>query len=556
VSTPNGTRLLILGANVALSQTLCEALRGGSPLSVERQGAFEGDFEYSIDPGSVDVAVFVPAIEEGLSAPDLTDAQSVFETCLRAGVRHVVIVSSSAVYAPSSKNPGFISEARPLVRDGSNSVSAAWLKLEALAQKTFMAEARVKLTILRAAPVLLPGGRDFFSRLFSHKLTVTLAGHDPSLQLLSPGDLAAAIAQAADRSPGGVFNIAPDGVVPLKAALQMARAPQMPLMPGLPSLARAALKPLGNGESVDRFDYIRFSFTVSNLKAKQELGFTPLRNSSSALCEFLERPEAEAAITAKGSFDAFGMDKEYIARTGKRFFDFLFRHYWRIEVEGLEYVPKTGRGILLGLHRGLIAWDGIMVFHLLVQRLSRYPRFLVHPAGFRFPFLFDVTTKLGGIPACQENADFVLENDELLGIFPEGIRGVFSLYKEAYQLRKFGRSDFVKMALRHRAPIIPFVIVGSAEAYPILGKLDWSWWKRTTEWPFFPITPTLFPLIPLPLPSKWRIRFLPALLPHLDYPPEAARNATVVRAISDRVRNAMGEAVREMTSQRRSMFFG
>lgn len=157
--------------------------------------------------------------------------------------------------------------------------------------------------------------------------------------------------------------------------------------------------------------------------------------------------------------------------------------------------------------------------------------------------------------ACQENAQRILESDELLGVFPEGIQGAFVRYSEAYQIHGFHRDAFVKMALRHRAPIIPFVTVGSAEIFPVLGKLKSRLWTKYSEWPAFPITPT-FPLIPVPLPSKWHTRFLPAMHIESDYPPSAAANASVVRAISREVRSRMQNAIDEMLQQRRSIFFG
>jgi 1-acyl-sn-glycerol-3-phosphate acyltransferase len=179
----------------------------------------------------------------------------------------------------------------------------------------------------------------------------------------------------------------------------------------------------------------------------------------------------------------------------------------------------------------------------------------MHPALIKFPFLAPFLTNLGGIIACQENADRVLGSDELLGIFPEGIRGAFRPYREAYSIHGFGRSDFVKMALRHQAPIIPFVILGTAEMFPILAKVEWSWWKRNTEWPFFPITPT-FPLLPIPLPTKWHLQILPPVPIHESYPPEAADDARVVRRIGSEVRDRMQEALDAMRRRRRSIFFG
>ncbi len=200
-------------------------------------------------------------------------------------------------------------------------------------------------------------------------------------------------------------------------------------------------------------------------------------------------------------------------------------------------------------------WDGVMALDLIVKNIGRYPRFLIHPGLVKFPFLANFMTKLGGVIACQENAQRILESDELLGVFPEGIKGAFVRYSDAYRIHDFHRDAFVKMALRHRAPIIPFVTVGSAEIFPILGKLKSQSWTRYSEWPAIPITPT-FPLIPLPLPSKWHTRVLPAMHVENDYPPSAAANPSIVRVISREVKQRMQNAIDEMLKRRKSVFFG
>jgi hypothetical protein len=92
--------------------------------------------------------------------------------------------------------------------------------------------------------------------------------------------------------------------------------------------------------------------------------------------------------------------------------------------------------------------------------------------------------------------------------------------------------------------------------FPILGKLEWSWWKRHTEWPFFPITPTFPFLPPVPLPTKWHLRVLPPIPVPADYPPEAADDARVVRRIGEEVRERMQQALDGMRQRRRSIFFG
>ena len=200
-------------------------------------------------------------------------------------------------------------------------------------------------------------------------------------------------------------------------------------------------------------------------------------------------------------------------------------------------------------------FDGVMALHELVGLRGRIPRFLVHPGLTKFPFFHDFITKLGGVPACRENAERILRRGEILGVFPEGVRGAFSMYRDAYRLKKFGRLEFVRLAIRHRAPILPFVTVGSAEAFPILGKIESSWWRRHAEWPFIPLTPT-FPWFPVPLPSKWRTRYLEPIHVERTHPPEAAADPVAVREIGRLVRQRMQSAIDQLLARRKSILFG
>jgi 1-acyl-sn-glycerol-3-phosphate acyltransferase len=125
------------------------------------------------------------------------------------------------------------------------------------------------------------------------------------------------------------------------------------------------------------------------------------------------------------------------------------------------------------------------------------------------------------------------------------------MYNKAYTLGKFGRDEFVRFALRNRAPLLPFVTVGSAEIYPILGRVDSKWFKRYTEWPFLPIVPS-----PVPLPSKWHTRFLAPMHIEKEHGPEAAEDPRLVRRISLECRQRMQAALDDMLLRRRSIFFG
>jgi 1-acyl-sn-glycerol-3-phosphate acyltransferase len=500
----------------------------------------------SLDAGPVDALVYLPRLNgRAKPGPDLSEAEAVFRRAAGLNITKVVVVSSAAVYGPSHGNRGLLPESHAVTANGRNSIGGRWASLEALAERSLGGRAGIALTILRPAAVLASDGSDYFSRLFRSPLALALPGHDPSLQLLSPEDLAGAVCAAVERSTGGVYNVAPDGVIPLRAALRLAGSTRIPFPRLCQVAARALLSRLGLAFPPEQLEYIRYSWTVSGDKIKRELGSAPQHSSAQALQPGHSSP----------AFDNFGMDKDYIAAYGRTLFRFMQRYYWRIEARGLHHIPRQGRAVLVGMHRGFMPFDAVMALHLIVQGTGRIPRFLIHPCLIKFPFLFNLMTKLGGMIACQENADYVLERDEMLGIYPEGIRGAFTMYREAYRLGKFGRDEFVKMALRHRAPLVPFVTVGNAEIFPIFARIDWSWWKRWTEWPFFPIAPP-WPLAPVPLPSKWHTQFLPPLHIEDRYPPEAADDPVAVHAISQEVRSSMQEAVDGMLRRRKGIFFG
>jgi 1-acyl-sn-glycerol-3-phosphate acyltransferase/nucleoside-diphosphate-sugar epimerase len=486
------------------------------------------------------VHVYIPSLSsdhDGMM-PDLSEAQRFLDQVRTIQNGKFILLSSALIYGIGAGRQGLVTEDYAAPRNTRHRICDAWKALEEMARASL--NQSVQLTVLR--PVTVVPSPTWLSRRLSRRLVLTLPGHDPSLQLLSLSDLAEAVRCAIEQRTSGVFNVAPDGVVPVHAAVALSGRRRLPIPRTLQRLVKV----------VEQLEYLRYPWTVCNEKIKRELGFVPPKSSVAALMEL--RRSNHAPSEPEPRFDEFGMDPDYIQAYGKTLFRFLHDYYWRIEAKGLEHVTRRGRGMLVGMHRGFMPFDGVMALHLVAREVGRLPRFLTHPCLLKFPFLANFMSKLGGVPAWQQSADFVLQRDELLGIFPEGIEGAFTRYRDAYRLQEFGRDAFVKLALRNRAPIIPFVTVGSAEIFPIFGRLNWRLWTRYTEWPYFPITAT-FPLLPLPLPSKWHTLFLPSISVE-QYPSEAAQDKSVVQAISLEVRTKMQQAVDEMLKRRRSIFFG
>ena len=174
-----------------------------------------------------------------------------------------------------------------------------------------------------------------------------------------------------------------------------------------------------------------------------------------------------------------------------------------------------------------------------VRQLHPHPRWtraLVLDWVFELPFVSYLMRRLGGVPADPANLSRLLDEDELVMVFPEGAKGFGKPFAERYRTQRFGRGGFIAEALRTGTPIVPVSVVGAEETYPKLGEIGLL--ARLTGAPYFPFTPT-FPLLgPLglvPLPSRWRIAFLEPLDLSV-YPPEAAEDPSLVFDLAEQVR--------------------
>lgn len=255
--------------------------------------------------------------------------------------------------------------------------------------------------------------------------------------------------------------------------------------------------------------------------------------------------------------DEWGLDMEVVDAV-KPFFDFMYYRYWRVQTSGIENIPEEGRALLVVNHSGQLPWDGAMVGTAVYnehpeQRLVRTLYATWFPT---LPFFSAMLTKMGQVLATEENGTRLLEQDHLVSVFPEGIKGVGKLFKDRYKLARFGRGGFVRMALLTGTPIIPVSVVGAEETYISLAKSPFI--AKMIGFPFFPISitwPWLGPLGFVPLPTKWYIDFGEPLAME-TYGPEAASNLVLVSQLSDQVRNIVQEMIFVRLAQRKSVFMG
>lgn len=253
--------------------------------------------------------------------------------------------------------------------------------------------------------------------------------------------------------------------------------------------------------------------------------------------------------------DEFGFDPELTEKVLAPIARVFHEKWWRVDWKGLEHVPASGSALLVSNHAGTVPWDAVVMKFGVLDRTGRHVRLLAADLAFRMPFISSLARKSGNTLACDEDALRLLENDQLLGVFPEGYKGVGKRFQDRYRLQRFGRGGFIEIALRAQVPIIPVAVVGSEEIYPMISQAKPI--ARMFNLPYFPITPFfpwLGPLGAIPLPTKWVVEFGEPIHTE-DYDEDSWEDALLLFELTDRVRDDIQEMLYRNVVSRRSVFW-
>jgi 1-acyl-sn-glycerol-3-phosphate acyltransferase len=257
-----------------------------------------------------------------------------------------------------------------------------------------------------------------------------------------------------------------------------------------------------------------------------------------------------------GKEDEFGFRIETFA-LWEHIFRFLMEDYFKITFHGIENVPAEGRALIIGNHSGLIPLDGAMltVAGVNLNPSPRRIRFLATDWFFTVPGLREWAQETGQVRGTLENAKTLLDRDEIVGIYPEGIRGVGKTFRERYRVHDF-HPGFVQLAISTQTPILPIATVGGDEILPNFANV--KTFAQMLRMPFFPLTPA-FPWLPthlafMPLPIRWMMKIHKPI--HLDYPPEKASDRKLVSRIAKEVQYQIQKDLNELLRERKSAFTG
>jgi 1-acyl-sn-glycerol-3-phosphate acyltransferase len=267
---------------------------------------------------------------------------------------------------------------------------------------------------------------------------------------------------------------------------------------------------------------------------------------------------ARRRLTGEYDVDEFGFDAELTDQVIMPPLRELYRRWFRIDVIGASNLPLERGALLVANHSGTLPLDAMMTAVAVHDNhpRGRFLRMLGADLVFRSPLVGALARKTGQTLACNADAERLLRGGHLVGVWPEGFKGIGKPFRDRYKLQRFGRGGFVSAALRTGTPIIPCSIVGAEEIYPKIADLKPL--ARLLGFPYFPVTP-LFPLLgPLgliPLPSKWYIEFGEPIRTD-DFGPGAEEDPMLVFNLTDQVRENIQQTLYRLLSQRRNVFLG
>jgi 1-acyl-sn-glycerol-3-phosphate acyltransferase len=292
--------------------------------------------------------------------------------------------------------------------------------------------------------------------------------------------------------------------------------------------------------------------------ATKPKGATPRKRATSTALVPVPKDEDQDGLRdpRRSDVDEWGRS-EHMREIARQVYGPMYRSWHRVEWEGLEKIPTDGGALLVSNHAGAIPADAPAIMHGIEEELGRPVYGLADEIFKAMPVIGTMWSRVGGVLAHPDNAYRLLrEQKQLALVFPEGTKGTGKLYRDRYQLARFGRGGFVQIAMRAGAPVVPIAVVGAEEAMPTLAKINPL--AKLLGVPYVPITAnmlTLGALGMLPFPAKIKIRVLDPV--SFDVEPDQPRySRSLIMDESERIRQQIQEALYDMLRRRESIWFG
>jgi 1-acyl-sn-glycerol-3-phosphate acyltransferase len=257
-----------------------------------------------------------------------------------------------------------------------------------------------------------------------------------------------------------------------------------------------------------------------------------------------DRASRLAFPDAGHGFDSFGLHPDFCA-LGETMAAPLYDRYFRVESVGHENIPSSGAAVIASNHSGTLPFDGMMIWTDCIRNTNppRVPRAIADYFVPSLPMISTLFARCGVVGGSRGNARTLLEEGEMLLIFPEGTPGIIKRWQDRYKLQEW-RQGHCEMAIRHRAPVIPIAVVGAEEQMPQVARIPLK-----GPLPYLPITATLFPL-----PVKYHLYWGAPIPLDKEFTAADADDPAIVRQAALRVKAAVQELIDRGLRERKGIF--
>jgi 1-acyl-sn-glycerol-3-phosphate acyltransferase len=137
-----------------------------------------------------------------------------------------------------------------------------------------------------------------------------------------------------------------------------------------------------------------------------------------------------------------------------------------VEIEGIDRLPP-GRCLIVANHT--FGFDVMFAAAAVFKATGRVVWGLGEHAWWRFPFIRRLAASAGTVDGTQENADRLLQADQLVLVLPGGIREAVKPHELRYRLLWGQRYGFIRAAIRNQAPVVPLAMVGADDLFDLVG---------------------------------------------------------------------------------------
>lgn len=229
-------------------------------------------------------------------------ASNVLWACEAAGVKRIVLMSSSTVYGPHADNPEALTEEDEVRPPKGFFYAEDKATCETYYRRYQEQRNDATVSILRGCVVLGPNARNFITTALDKPLLIGVGRADPPMQFLHEEDLLEVLWRFVTERHSGIFNVAAPGTITWSEMVRMAGKRMLrfsaPIAYGLTDLTwRLRLQNDAPGVGLD---FIRWPWVVSTGKLEQELHHTFKYNSRQVVESYLgidplARPEVASA---------------------------------------------------------------------------------------------------------------------------------------------------------------------------------------------------------------------------------------------------------------------